>query len=56
MAFTALALNCTLKPGNEKSSTEKLLKELLAALRRHKVEGDIVRVADLNIKPWRYIR
>lgn len=51
MAFTALALNCILKPGKEKSSTEKLLKELLAALGRHKVEGDIVRVADLNIKP-----
>lgn len=37
MALTALALNCTLKPGKEKSSTDKLLKELLAALRRHEV-------------------
>lgn len=51
MALTALALNCTLKSTKEKSSTDKLLKELLAALGRHKVEGEIVRVADLNIKP-----
>jgi multimeric flavodoxin WrbA len=50
MSLSALALNCTLKAGTEKSSTEKLLKELLTALRRHKVEGEIVRVADLNIK------
>ena len=51
MKLTALAMNCTLKPGKEKSSTDKLLTELLRALRRHDVEGEIVRVADLNIKP-----
>src|ERR1700753_2575582 len=51
MALSALALNCTLKPGTEESSTDKLLKELIRALGRHKVTGEIVRVADLNIKP-----
>jgi multimeric flavodoxin WrbA len=51
MALSALALNCTLKSGNTKSSTDKLLKELLRAFERHGVTGEIVRVADLNIKP-----
>jgi multimeric flavodoxin WrbA len=51
MTLTALAINCTLKAGKEKSSTDKLLKELLRALGRHSVEGEIVRAADLNIKP-----
>lgn len=50
MTLTALALNCTLKPGKETSSTDKLLKELLRALGKHNVDGDIVRVADLNIR------
>ena len=50
MTLTALALNCTLKPGKETSSTDKLLKELLRALGKHDVEGDIVRVADLSIR------
>jgi multimeric flavodoxin WrbA len=51
VALTALALNCILKPGNEDSSTDKLLKELLQALGKHDVDGEIVRVADHNIKP-----
>lgn len=51
MKLSALALNCTLKSGNHASSTDKLLKELLDALAGHQVDGEIVRVADLNIKP-----
>ena len=51
MPLTALALNCTLKSGKEKSSTDKLLSELLHALGRHDIKGEIVRVAGLNIKP-----
>ena len=51
MPLTAIALNCTRKPGKEKSSTDKLLGEVLDELKAHKVSGEIVRVADLNIKP-----
>lgn len=51
MALTALALNCTLKPGKQDSSTDKLLKELLRVLGKYDVDGEIVRVADHNIKP-----
>jgi len=51
--LTALAFNCSLKPssGKEGSSTDVLLKQLLAALSEHGVAGDIVRAADYNIKP-----
>jgi multimeric flavodoxin WrbA len=46
-----LALNCTLKPSPEQSSCELLLGQLLHELGSHDVEGEIVRVVDLNIKP-----
>jgi multimeric flavodoxin WrbA len=51
MAIAAIALNCTLKSGQEKSSTEKLLGEIMTELSRYDISGDIVRIADLNIKP-----
>jgi multimeric flavodoxin WrbA len=51
MALDVLALNCTLKPSSVPSSTEKLLRELLEALREYDAEGEIVRVTDLDIKP-----
>ena len=51
MALKVLALNCSLKPGSAPSSTEKLLKELLEAFGEYGATGDIVRVANLNIKP-----
>jgi multimeric flavodoxin WrbA len=51
MSLDVLALNCTLKPSPAPSSTEKLLSELLEALREYDANGDIVRVADLDIKP-----
>lgn len=51
MSLTTIALNCTLKTSKDPSSTEKLLKEVIDALAEHKVTGEIVRVADLNIKP-----
>jgi multimeric flavodoxin WrbA len=49
----AIALNCTLKSarGREKSSTDVLLQQILDALEKHKVKGEIVRVVDHNIKP-----
>jgi multimeric flavodoxin WrbA len=49
--LTAIALNCTLKRGDDESSTDKLLGEVLAALAKHGVSGDIHRVANLDIAP-----
>jgi multimeric flavodoxin WrbA len=51
MSLKVLALNCTLKPSPARSSTERLLTELLAAFGEYAADGDIVRVADLDIKP-----
>jgi multimeric flavodoxin WrbA len=47
----ALALNCTLKSSPAASSCELLLGELLSELAGHGVEGEVVRLVDLNIKP-----
>lgn len=49
--LSAVALNCTLKRGGGTSSTDKLLTELLSALARHDIAGEVVRVVDLNILP-----
>jgi multimeric flavodoxin WrbA len=49
--LTALALVCTLKPSPAKSSSEKLAREVLAALEKHGVTGDVVRVVDHDVKP-----
>ena len=52
MTLRAIALNCTLKPGDSVSSTELLLGQVLDELRALDVEtAPIVRVADLHIKP-----
>jgi multimeric flavodoxin WrbA len=52
MSLTAFALNCSLKPSRESSSTDKLLDELLFALKEHDVSSTgTVRVADCNILP-----
>jgi multimeric flavodoxin WrbA len=51
MALNVLALNWTLKSSATPSSTEKLLSELLEALRDYDAEGEILRVVDFNIKP-----
>ena len=51
MPLKILALNCSLKRTGESSSTDRLLKEVLDALGQHDAEGEIVRVAALDIKP-----
>lgn len=53
MALTAFALNCSLKSSavDEKSSTDRLLRDTLDALARFDVGGEIVRAADHDIKP-----
>lgn len=47
----ALALNCTLKSGSAESSTELLLSQVLEELETQGVEGSMLRIADLDIKP-----
>jgi multimeric flavodoxin WrbA len=49
----AFALNCSLRPtaSDEPSSTDKMLRDLLAALAPHEVSGAIERAADHDIKP-----
>ena len=57
MALRAIALNCTLKPSPETSSTDVLLGELCDALRKEGAKvGEPVRVVDLDIKPGRDLR
>lgn len=51
MALTALALNCTLKPSPADSSCDLLLKQTLTELQGHEVTGELLRIADFNIKP-----
>lgn len=50
---SAFALNCSLKASDdkEKSSTDKILADLLAALQLHGVKGETVRALDHDIKP-----
>ncbi|MEU4142650.1 flavodoxin family protein [Streptomyces parvulus] len=47
----ALVVNCTLKPSPEPSNTEALAATVIAALKGHGVEVDVVRAVDLNLKP-----
>ncbi|MEU5139795.1 flavodoxin family protein [Streptomyces sp. NPDC021139] len=47
----ALVINCTLKPSPQPSNTEALAATVIAALKGHGAEVDVVRAVDLNIKP-----
>jgi multimeric flavodoxin WrbA len=51
MSLTAFGLNCTLKQGPQKSSTQKLLEQMLRALSKHDVETSHERAVDHDIKP-----
>ncbi|UOK73709.1 hypothetical protein [Ancylobacter polymorphus] len=48
MTLSVIALNCTLKRGEEPSSSEKLLREALTEFGKLGVAGEVVRVADLG--------
>lgn len=50
-ALTALALNCTLKPGSDESSTQLMAEQVLAGLGEHGVTGEVVRVVDHDVRP-----
>ncbi|CAM5551726.1 MULTISPECIES: flavodoxin family protein [unclassified Streptomyces] len=47
----ALVINCTLKPSPQPSNTEALAATVIAALKGHGVEVDVVRAVDLDLKP-----
>jgi multimeric flavodoxin WrbA len=47
----ALCLNCTLKPSPASSSSDLMLSQLASELEKFDVETEIVRVADLDIRP-----
>src|SRR4030081_2131527 len=49
--LTALALNCTLTPSPAGSSTQLLTDQVLAALGKHGVTSETIRVVDLDVKP-----
>lgn len=51
MTLSALALNCTLKPGDGASSTALMLDQLCAQLAAHDVSHETLRVADYDIRP-----
>ncbi|HZX72066.1 MAG TPA: NAD(P)H-dependent oxidoreductase [Rhodanobacter sp.] len=47
----AFGINCSLKSSPEKSSSQKLLDQLLRALQKHDVETSSTRAVDHDIKP-----
>jgi multimeric flavodoxin WrbA len=47
----ALALVCSLKPSPEPSSSELMARQVLDELSGHGVNGEVVRVADYDLKP-----
>ncbi len=52
MTITALALNCTLKPADSESSTDKLIGEVLAALATHDVmPAGTIRIGEHDVRP-----
>lgn len=48
--LTAVVLVCTLKPAPAPSSSERIGRELLDALGKHGVTGDVVRVVDHDVR------
>jgi|SRR5690625_445997 len=51
MPLSAFGINCTLKPSPEPSSTQKILDEVLQALREQGVSGASERMVDCDVKP-----
>jgi multimeric flavodoxin WrbA len=50
-ALRAIALVCTLNPSPTPSSSQLLAEQTLDALREHGVTGEIIRIADHEVKP-----
>lgn len=50
-SYSALVLNCTLKPSSSDSSSELLGQQVLDALTSHGVSGSMIRVVDYDVHP-----
>src|SRR5690349_12839412 len=50
-AMQAFAVNCTLKSGPDPSSTDVLLDQVAAELRKHDIDMSRARVTDHSVKP-----
>jgi multimeric flavodoxin WrbA len=50
-ALSAFGINCTLKPSGKASSTQKLLDQLLEAIKQYDVATSSARMVDFDIKP-----
>jgi multimeric flavodoxin WrbA len=50
-ALRAIALVCTLNPSPAPSSSQLLAEQTLDALREHGVTGEVIRIADHDVKP-----
>jgi multimeric flavodoxin WrbA len=52
-ALTAFALNCSLRSSgsDHPSSTDRMIGDLLSAMRPHRITGEVARVADYDVKP-----
>lgn len=51
MPLTAFGLNCTLKRGSTSSSTQRLLDQVLSAMKEHGVSTSSARVVDYDVRP-----
>lgn len=51
MPLSAFGINCTLKPSPKSSSTQRILDEVLQALRKRDVAGTSERAVDCDVKP-----
>lgn len=51
MSLSVFALNCTLKPSPASSSCELLLRQAMAAFAEQGVQGELLRVADFDVRP-----
>ncbi|NEK87460.1 NAD(P)H-dependent oxidoreductase [Blastococcus saxobsidens] len=50
-SLRALALVCSLRPSSSPSSSDLIARQILEELGKHGVTGDVVRVADHDVKP-----
>ncbi|HEX6416045.1 MAG TPA: flavodoxin family protein [Candidatus Saccharimonadales bacterium] len=49
--LSALALVCSLKPSPHESSSDILVRQVLAEMEKHEVTGEVLRAVDYDIKP-----
>lgn len=50
-SLKAVALVCTLNPSPARSSSQLLAEQVMTALAEHDVKGDVIRIADHDVRP-----